>query len=220
MHMKHITTIVALVVVTLLAAVPLTGCKKKAAESGFLGNYSQLAPVEGGGNMRFYFNPDKTPADYDSIMLDPLVIHFAPDAQGSALHPDKVAKVAAFAEARRKQFWDDRGVRIVEAPGPGVMRSRAAFTDIKKNEGALNILPLTKFTGLGLGGASFEAELIDSVTHERIVAVMDSRSGEMLSLKGIGEFDSAEQVIEYWLKDFGKRLVAAAENRKAAQQSR
>ncbi len=52
----------------------------------------------------------------------------------------------------------------------------AAITEIKKTKVVFNIEPRMKMLGLGLSGASMEAEAVDSVTSERILAVVDSQS--------------------------------------------
>ena len=187
----------------------LTGCgKKKAAHSGFLGDYSQLeadARLEGA---LVYINPRRGLADFDRVMVSPVGIHFAPNAEGIGIDPVKLAELTQYATEHLRAMLAQR-YQVVDSPGPGVLHFRAALTDIKKADGAWNILPQTKLMGVGLGGASMEAEAVDSITGERIVAVVDTRSGERLSLEGLGGMDHAKQAIRYWIDDLKRRIEQA-----------
>ncbi|UCE61917.1 MAG: DUF3313 domain-containing protein, partial [Phycisphaerales bacterium] len=87
---------------------------------------------------------------------------------------------------------------VVDAPGPGVLRIRAALTDIKKTKPAMNIHPATKLSGIGLGGASMEAEGLDAQTGERVLAVVDTRAGNRLSIgAGLDSLGHAKQMIRH-----------------------
>ena len=95
---------------------------------------------------------------------------------------------------------------IVYRPGPGVARVRIALTDLKQSRTAQNIMPLTKLAGTGLGGASLEAELLDSQTHKQIGAIVESQLGSRLSLAGISTWGDAKSVMDEWAKRFRQRL--------------
>jgi len=74
----------------------------------------------------------------------------------------------------------------------------------------MNIHPATKLSGLGLGGASMEAEALDSQTGERVFAVVDTRQGKRMSIgAGLSEFGHAKQVIEHWVERFVSRVDKA-----------
>ncbi len=64
-----------------------------------------------------------------------------------------------------------------------------------------------KLSGVGLGGASMEAEAIDSQSGERVLAVIDSQMGNRLSIvPGLDPLGHAKQVIRRWVKRFVKRM--------------
>ncbi len=87
---------------------------------------------------------------------------------------------------------------------------RGRTTDIKKTKVAFNIEPRMKMLGLGLSGASMEAEAVDSVTSERIIAVVDSQSGSRLSYSaGLSTYGHAKQVMRGWIEQFIIRLDEA-----------
>jgi hypothetical protein len=197
-------------IVVSLSAVALIGAcgPEKVGRSGFLGDYDQLKPSKEHNDADFYQNPDRGLAEFDKFLIDPIVLHFAPQAKGVAIDADKLDKVVDYA---REQLTEglSKNYQVVEESGPGVLRLRIALTDIKKSVGLLNIHPATKLTGAGLGGASFEAEAVDSKSGERIAAIVESRPGDVISLEGLGEFDHAKQVIRFWVDRFVKRLDEA-----------
>ncbi len=76
----------------------LTGCQAhKAAYSGFLGDYSKLHPSPEVENALYYQDPAKSLKEYDKFMIDPVLVHFAPNAKGSALDPAKLKKLTDYA---------------------------------------------------------------------------------------------------------------------------
>jgi hypothetical protein len=98
---------------------------------------------------------------------------------------------------------------IVSYPGPGVARVRVAITDISKGSPALNVLPQTKLSGVGLGGAAMEAEVIDSQTGEQLAAVLYKKRGNQLSFAGVKKWGDAKAVMDAWAKTFRKRIDEA-----------
>jgi hypothetical protein len=64
-------------------------------------------------------------------------------------------------------------------------------------------------TGLGIGGASMEAEVIDSQTGEQIGAVIQSQKGKRISMSGLKKWGDAKAVMDDWVKRFRKLLDEA-----------
>ncbi|MHC4215556.1 MAG: DUF3313 family protein, partial [Planctomycetota bacterium] len=65
---------------------------------------------------------------------------------------------------------------------------------------AASLLPTAKVVGAGIGGASMEAEIVDSMTGEQIGAVVESKKGSKMPFANLGEWDAAKQVIDDWAK--------------------
>ena len=83
-------------------------------------------------------------------------------------------------------------------PGPGVMRLRAAITDVQLTWPTYHIDPRLQTLVIGLGGASMEGEALDSQTGERVLAVVDSRRGGRLTIEeGMSELGHAKYVMQY-----------------------
>ena len=188
--------------------------------SGFLGDYSKLKKSRKLEGAMSYENPSKSLKEYDKFIIDPVVVHFAPNAKGIGIDPSKVQQVAAYFH---RELWQALSIRyqVVNTPGPGVLRLRAAITDIKTTVPIMNIHPGTKLLGqligLGLGGASMEAEAVDSQTGERVLAVVDSRKGGFNPLPSTAMIDDvahAKEVMRHWAKRFVGRVDKAHGNKK------
>ena len=74
----------------------------------------------------------------------------------------KLDELCEYMDGAIREALGDR-YPVVDEPGPGVARLRVAITDIDKSNPVLNALPQMQLTGSGIGGASMEAELLDSV---------------------------------------------------------
>jgi hypothetical protein len=91
-----------------------------------------------------------------------------------------------------------------------VLRLRIAITGIEKTTPIANIHPAMKMSGMGLGGAAMEAEAVDSVSGDRVAAVVDAQSGRRLGITaGLKKYGHAQQVMVGWVERFVKRLDKA-----------
>ena len=191
------------VAMVLLAAGLMTACQttERAQYSGFLKNYSQLKPDPKFDGARRWQDPSVNLAGYNKFIVDPVLMHLAPNAKGVTMNPKDLAELTAFA---RKTFTDKlaKNFQIVSQPGPGTLRLRTAITSVIETSPLLNIHPGMKLTGAGLGGASGEGEVLDAVTGKRIIAAADTRMGDMSYAAGLTTLGHAKQVIELWAERF------------------
>lgn len=187
----------------------VVGCtgRPKVTHSGFLRDYSQLKLEEDGAKR--YLNPSKNLRQYNKFIIDPVVVHFAPNSKGTAIDPAKLKELSDYFRNQLVKGLSKR-YRVVRSSGPGVLRIRIAITDIKKTTAVANIHPAMKMSGIGLGGASMEAEVVDSVSGERVGAIVDSQSGGRLGITaGLKKYGHAQQVMDGWVERFVKRLDKA-----------
>jgi hypothetical protein len=191
----------------------LAGCtgRPQVTYSGFLKDYSQLKPHPEVEGAMLYENPAKNLKQYDKFIVDPVLIHFAPSAEGTAIDPEDLKGLTEhFRNALVKGLSESRRYQVVDAAGPGVLQLRIAITAISKTTPVANIHPGTKLTGIGLGGAAMEAEALDSVSGERVAAVVDSQSGGRMGVTaGLTRYGHAEQVMDGWVERIIKRLDKA-----------
>ncbi|MHC4203847.1 MAG: DUF3313 domain-containing protein [Planctomycetota bacterium] len=199
------TSLLMVVVVGLMAMI--YGCgPEKLQTTGFLSDYSKLE-AESETELR-YFNPRKPLGNYSKFIIDPITVHFHSVDEGTDISSEELAEMRQYMynavyNAILKRY------SVVRQPGPGVARLRLAITDLDKSSPALNVIPQTKLIGVGLGGASMEGELLDSVTGEQIVAVIQSQKGERLSLDGLSKWGDAKAVIDHWAEELVERLEKA-----------
>lgn len=182
-------------------------------QAGFLKNYAQLKPDPKIDGASSYRAPDLY--SYRKFLIDPVIVHFAANTKGTAIDPAKLKELT-------DHFHDEavkalsKNYQVVGNPGPGVLRLRVAITNIVETTPLLNIHPAMKLTGAGLGGASMEAEGIDSQTGKRVAAIVETAQGNRLSIgAGLSQLGHAKQVIEGWVERFVKRLDEARTGRRS-----
>jgi len=153
--------------------------------SGFLGNYKQLDAGYGSADaVSAYLKPGVDLKKYDSVMIDPVTTVVATPGI-SAKVTDQLA--AYQGEALRSQVAGK--MKVVKVAGPRTLRVRTALTDIVENRKpgtpvtTVHTSPRTALSGnLGsdtvaafVANVSFEGEILDSVTGERLSARCDHR---------------------------------------------
>jgi hypothetical protein len=189
-------------------ALALAGCAGgKAGQTGFLKDYSQLKPDPGVDGALRYVNPKVF--TYRQFIVDRVAVYFAPNAKGTGIDPEKLTVLTKyFRDGLTKALA--KNYKVVKRKGRGVARIRLAITDVEETDPLLNIHPAMKLTGAGLGGASMEGELVDSMSGQRLGAIVETRSGSRLSMgAGLNRLGHAKQVIDYWIKRFVGNLDKA-----------
>lgn len=189
------------------------GCAtRRAQRTGFLSDYSNLKPHS---DVSYRYIPSQaTIRRYSKFIIDPVVIHFHTGSK--AIEERTKGKITEQDITDLKNYMHDAIVDAISdqygiayRPGPGVARVRIAVTDLKKANVLMNIHPGLKLLGSGLGGASLEAEWIDSQTGEQIAALVESQLGDRLSLDGLSEWGDAKAIMDGWAQRFRQRLDEA-----------
>ena len=185
------------------------GCEPGAAvKTGFLSNYSRLSK-ESNSTLR-HINK-RALAKYSNFIVDPVEVHFHSGAKAieqrtkGKLTQRQLTDLTNYMHAKITQVIRESGKRIAYQPAAGVARIRVALTDISGSTAA-SLLPQAKLMGAGIGGASMEAEIVDSMTGEQIGAVVESKKGSRMPFANLGEWDAARQVINDWAERFKKNL--------------
>jgi hypothetical protein len=118
--------------------------------------------------------------------------------------------------------------RIANGPGPGVLQFRAALTEAKGANVPLKtittVVPQLKLVSMAVGTgadivttvgeATLEAEVLDSMTKERLAAAVDQQAGKKwyTQLKTWSDVKSAS---EHWAKALRERLIQEGVRKKA-----
>jgi len=208
--------------------ISLQGCTSTAPKpltfSGFLENYSGLRPASDGSGAWNYRKPNVDFQPYAKIMLDPLVIWPSPQSTYGGLDASTNWRLARAFEDQMRQALAG-GYKIVDRPGPGVLRLRAALTDIVLQRPGIEspgpLIPLAndiliqaseKVSGLNAleGEAAIEAELLDAQTHERLAAYVEKRADSHVVLtKDKDSLGPILDLFNYWAKRLRQRLDEA-----------
>lgn len=196
-------------VISLLAAT-LAGCgASQRAHSGFLGDYSQLQASPMIDGAKVYRNPAFDLAKYDKFIIEPIGVHFAPDATGAAVDPKVLHEMTQYFRSKLIENLS-KNYKVVEQAGPGTMRLRIAVTDLQKANPVLNVHPATKLSGVGLGSASIEAEGVDTEKSTRLFAFVHTRTGDRLSVvEGLQDWGHAKQAMDFWAERLVQRVDEA-----------
>jgi hypothetical protein len=198
-----------LMVIAIAVVLIQCGCGSgPVSKVGYLSDYSRLK-TQSSSSMR-YVN-ERALKRYSSFMVDTVDVHFHSGAKGikdasdGQLSQQDIDDLTNYMHTVLVNAIEASGKRVVYRPGAGVARIRAAITDINKSNAA-SILPLAKVAGAGLGGASLEAEIVDSKTGEQIVAIVEAQKGSKIPFSGLGKWDAAKQAMDDWGKRLQKRL--------------
>ena len=191
-------------VMMLCLVAPLCGCAARLAErTGFLSDYSKLEPRSDVSYR--YVAEDRLP-QYSKFIIDPVEIHLHRRSKAKKkISQEDLTDLKNYMHTALVEAIED-SYEVVYRPGPGVARVRVALTDIKKAQVLLNIHPASKIMGTGLGGASLEAEIVDSQTGEQIGALVESQLGDRLSLDGLSTWGDAKAIMDSWAARFRERL--------------
>lgn len=215
--MKRLGKLLFCLMLTGLLTSCAAGGMKDVKKTGFLGDYSMLKP---GGEDRaalLYIKPDADFKPYDKIMFDRVMVWLSPEAQSRGIDPALLKEMTDhYQKALLDAVKDD--YRVVDQPGPGVLRVRAAITDVKPSKPVANtmstILPIgwvvsgaTKVASdenVGTGEAAAEMEFLDSMSGERLAAAVDRRQGGKAAFRG--KWTDAKDAFDFWAKRFRERL--------------
>ncbi|MGI9264034.1 MAG: DUF3313 domain-containing protein [Gammaproteobacteria bacterium] len=202
--MRSIRGIILTTIVSAVAA----GCAtiQDPGRTGFLSDYSKLVEVD--ENHLVYATDDL--GNYSKFIIDPIAMLYRNPEDDQIFSDAELEELQEhFATKVREALTEDDGYSVVDAEGPGTVRLRIAITGVDDTIGALNITIYTKVTGAGLGGASMEGEIVDSVTGEQIAAVIRWGSGSRVLVAGLTHTGDAKIVINRWAKDLRERIDEA-----------
>lgn len=208
----------------------LTGCsttrqqtKGTPEESGFLGDYSQMQKGLADHANLYYERPNVNWAKYTKVWIEPIELWKSddPDSPMGKISPENQQTLIDLLNTSLVNALSTN-YTMVDHGGPDVLIIHAAITDAGKSKpviGAVSsiYLPLKLIsygkqaiagTGIGVGSVTIEGELLDGATNERLVAVVDSRSGtEAIRSKFTGTWGDVEKSFDWWAARLDQRLT-------------
>jgi hypothetical protein len=187
-----------------------TGTGKEIKQSGFLGDYPQFEPGPKGGADWVYLKEGVDFSVYKRIMFDKVMFFFKEDANYKGIHPEELQELSsAFLLEMTMALRGAGAYPAAEEPAPDVLRIRFAITDVVPSKPKLNVLTAVVPGGrsVGVGQASLEAELLDSMTNKRIGAVIDTKVAEKSKLgEGLEKWGHAKDAFKFWAQRLRKWL--------------
>jgi hypothetical protein len=204
-----------------LAGCATTEQTRSVEASGFLKDYSQLKPGRGDQALLVYINPQADFSQYQKVIVDPVTIWYAEGSDLADVPREELQRLADYLEtAMRKQLQLD--FQLVERPEPGTLRIRTAITEARKSKVVLDlvstVLPparllsqvgkLATGTHAFAGRAAIEGELLDAVSNQRLVAVVDERAGGKALRGSTSAWADVQQAFDYWADVLRARLSA------------
>ena len=220
----------ALVLCTFSASLALAADKPKF--SGFLGDYSKLKPRSDSQMVYNYVyeDPNKVySTKYDKFLIDAITVFPSKDADFKGINANDLALLEKyFHDAVTKALTENNGYQVVEEPGPGVVRIRAAFTELVPVRPVMNtvttILPQARIlsgavnlatnSNFYVGQLGLEVEFLDSQTNERLAAVASKQAGQKYvpfagqKFEPTSTWGQVEQAMDYWAQKLRKRVDA------------
>jgi Protein of unknown function (DUF3313) len=203
----------------LMALLFVSGCATThLTESGFFNNYSEFEPKEDAPGILLHFPEGREKAyekakTYEGFIVDPIAVNITPERyEELGIDPEKIGEITEYFHAEITKGLQEEDYYIVSLPAKGVMRIRAALTDIVPSKPYLNLHWATKLSKAGTGGASVEAEFIDSLTEERIVAVIYARQGRgLMYFEGLNKWGYTKDSLQKWALMLRRRLTELRE---------
>lgn len=193
--------------------------------SGFLGDYSNLAPDPKNGDLLLYEKGDRSDMKrYNKFMIDPITIYLLPAAQSRGFNPDDMERLATyFHDAVADALTKGGGYEIVTAPGPDVLELNVAITNVEPTGGKKNAAATAATTAasvatvpgislavprLSIGKVTIEGEMLDSTSGDRLVAFVTSKGGRrwFSGFNAYKRWGDIEAAFRSWAKELRTRL--------------
>lgn len=176
--------------------------------SGFLDEYPVFEQVpEEPGTLR-YRAPDVDLGHYRRIIIDPVLIWYAPESAYKGINPRQLARLS---ERFHKLLTDTLNQYEIVHPQTtaGTLRLRVAITNIVPSDPG-ELTRNVPGRGVSLQKANIEAELLDANTHRRLGAlIINSPRAYQTENVGRGKWDDIEAALTYWAKRLRLRLMTA-----------
>ena len=186
----------------LTVLVGLTACGGQSTGSnGFLSDYSKLEKNPRYEGSKIYANPATPLKNYSRFIVNPVQVRLSSIGAQRHSDPGKLQDISLYAHQQFVTALQSGGYAVVTTPGPGTLILRSALTEVAPSE----IKRSSFLMNISLGGASIEAEFVDALSGEVVVAVMESQRGKKITT-GSNDYENAKNVIDRWAARLVQRL--------------
>jgi hypothetical protein len=226
--LKQITRLVSLCVMALvIAGCATTEQAPNAQMSGFLGDYTQFHRGKGGQAEYVYRDINVDFSKYQKVILEPVQLWAAENSESAlnSLSKEDQQLIVDYLYVSLSDAFK-RDYVIVNEPGPDVMKVRCAITEAKATSPVKEILSTVTPYGLGIsyakhfmlgthsgvGVVSVEGELLDSVTGQRLAAVVDRRAGTKSLADKYTRWGDVQDAFSFWARRMQTNLALLREH--------
>jgi len=187
---------------SLFSSLLVTGCYKAsmpAMPSGFIGDYSNLKPVNNDVGTLFFLDKDIDWKKYHSIMIYPVQIKFIKESKHFDIKRDDLIVLGQYFRREMHKAVEGK-YKVVKKSGPGVLKLRVAITDVKPTDVVANIISKTLFyLPVDMGEAAMEGNLTDSLSGKPVAAIVDRKIGSVFSTSlGYTKWGHVKDAFEEW----------------------
>ena len=180
----------------------LTACGGQSiSRNGFLSDYSKLEKNPRYAGSRIYANPAAPLKNYSRFIVNPVQVRLSSIGTQRHSDPSKLQEISQYAHQQFVTALQKGGYEVVTSSGPGTLILRSALTEVAPSE----LKPRSFLLNISLGGASIEAEFVDALSGEVVVAVMESQRGKKITT-GSNDYENAKNVIDRWAVRLVQRL--------------
>jgi hypothetical protein len=225
---KQITRLVNFGVMALvIAGCATTEQAPNVQMSGFLGDYTQFHRGKSGQAEYVYRDMNVDFGKYQKIILEPVQLWAAESSESvlnSLSKEDQQLLVDYLYVSLSDAF--KRDYAIVNQPGPDVMKVRCAITEAKATSPVKEIISTVTPYGLGIsyakhfavgmhtgvGIVSVEGEVLDSITGQRLAAVVDRRAGTKSFFAKYTRWGDVQDAFSFWARRVQTNLALLREH--------
>jgi hypothetical protein len=197
----------------------LAGCATSSKQPNvvFLGSGIELQSVPGSPSMRAWSSRPGILADYHAFLFEPVAIFLGKAATDNQASADELKNLSEHLRVAFTEELTRGGYSIVDKPGEGVLRVRAALTELVPVDPAKNVAAkaVGSVIGVGLflptvdiGQAAIEVDMRDSNTNARVAAFADRKAGRAYfsGLSAYRRWGDVESAFGAWAREFRARL--------------
>jgi hypothetical protein len=196
----------------------LAGCaSSKPPDIVFLDGGLDLQPIPGSRSMHAWASGPGALAHYHAFLFEPVVVILGKAAPGKQVSEEEMKLLSAHLHDAFAAELTHGGYSIVDAPGDGVLRVRAALTELVPVDPTRNaavklvgvVVPGGMFLPtVDIGHAAIEVDMRDSQTDNRVAAFADRKAGRAYfnGLRPYRRWGDVENAFASWASEFRIRL--------------
>lgn len=167
--------------------------------SGFLENYKALKPDPQVKGLYWWEKRGVDWKEYNKLLIDPVQVRVDKSKSKRRLQPGEAKMLAAkLRQAVVKAL--ESYYPVVDKPGPGVLRLRAALVHVKPVNPAMNVMSTAiMMMPMDVGEAAVESQFMDSMSSQVLAEVLAVDEGSHSELTKVwSRWDQVEDAFRDW----------------------